>query len=148
MGWRDSHWVVAALYAAAALAIAALLVKAGVPWNSDDAIPVLMSNDGRRGWFDLYYWGQDRFGGWPWKLASWLRWPFGFGWTPERLSLAKIAFTLLGGLIFPWRLGRAGWPAAVAWVLASTLLWRLPEFNRAVGQLYGIQGVLVVAALA
>ena len=136
------------LFLLLALAISLLVALPGGRWNSDDAIPVLMSNDGTRGLFDLYYWGQDRLGGWAWMLAAQVHRVSGFDWTPERLKLLHVLFALLGGLVFPWRLGSAGWIAASAWVLAATLLWRLPELHLALGQPYGAQGVLVVLALA
>src|SRR5207248_2533345 len=39
------------------------------PVNSDCAVPLLMARHPQPGLFGLYYWGQDRFGAWPFTLA-------------------------------------------------------------------------------
>ncbi|PTL82020.1 hypothetical protein [Vitiosangium sp. GDMCC 1.1324] len=56
-------------------------------WNSDSAITVLQSNDPVFDAFRLYYYGQDRFGAWPWLAAQGWRALTGFDWTPYRLFL-------------------------------------------------------------
>jgi len=56
-------------------------------FNSDCAIPVLMSNDnGPITLYNLYYFGIDRIGGWPYLFAQALRRSTGFHWSPQRLS--------------------------------------------------------------
>src|ERR1700738_1333783 len=41
------------------------------PFNSDDAISVIMANDTSFTPFHLFFFGQDRFGAWPHLLLSW-----------------------------------------------------------------------------
>lgn len=90
---------------------------AGV-FHSDHAIPVFMSNAETVTPFGLYYYGQDRFGGWPYLLARALRDLVG-GWTPDTLHAFHTALLALGA--FPaWRLGGAfGGVAAAAYLLAT-----------------------------
>lgn len=92
-------------------ALAAALVTAVVrfnPWtvhanfNSDAAIPVLMCNAHGFTAFDLYYWGQDRFGALPWLLARLFRAITGFTWTPDRLA----AIHAFAALATAWPLSR------------------------------------------
>jgi hypothetical protein len=87
--------------------------------NSDDAIPQLMAN--ARAWipYDIYYWGQDRFGAWPFLLARGIGHLVGHGWTPDRLHW------LLGALILSavWPLRKLG--GRYGNVLAAALLLAL-----------------------
>jgi hypothetical protein len=39
-------------------------------FDSDSAIPVLMANTARHTAYEAFYWGQDRFGAWPFLLLS------------------------------------------------------------------------------
>ncbi|MFL5319482.1 MAG: hypothetical protein ACJ790_07475 [Myxococcaceae bacterium] len=81
------------------------------PWtkaanfNSDSLIPVLMANAGGFSRFDLYYWGQDRFGALPFLIARLFRGATGFVWTPEALALVQ-AFAALSSAWFFSRLLR------------------------------------------
>src|SRR5579862_3825891 len=63
-------------------------------WNSDSAITLLMSNGGRFNLFDLYYWGQDRIGGWPWLLTRAVHRLFGFDWSARRLFYVEAGWAL------------------------------------------------------
>ena len=143
-----ARWGLWALYIFGVGVITRLALAAGGRWNSDEAIPVLMANDGHRGWFDMYYWGQDRLGAWPWKFAAWTHAVTHVDWTPDRLRALHIAFALLGGLVFPARLRRAGWPAAVAWTLGCTLLPRAMDIYLSAAQPYGAQTVFILIAIA
>ena len=88
-------------------------------YNSDSAIPVLMSNLATGAPFDWLYWGQDRFGGWPFLLARILAWPFGAAWTPHRLHVLQALLWL--SALYPWvRL------AGERWILASVAFLVLP----------------------
>src|SRR3982750_778190 len=55
-----------------------------IPYHSDAAIPVIMSNDERPiTVFNLYYYGADRWGGWPFLLAQFVRRTTGFRWSDQ-----------------------------------------------------------------
>jgi hypothetical protein len=68
-------------------------------FNSDTAIPLLMAQHRDHTAFSLYYWGQDRFGAWPFLLGSAWSAITGFEWNPERLSLVTIAWASIGVLL-------------------------------------------------
>ena len=68
-------------------------------YNSDSAVPVLMANHEGPGWFDLYYWGQDRFGSLPFLAARAAGAVSGVRWTPDSLQVYMIIW-LSAGVIF------------------------------------------------
>ena len=83
-------------------------------FNSDSAIPVLMSNSSYWRGFDAFYWGQDRFGAWPFLL---IRCVAHGHVTPEILQ-AWVTFGLLLGLVPAYLLGlKEGLLAAMAYLL-------------------------------
>src|SRR5262245_46794990 len=117
--WRPGL-VLAVAWAAAAVAVLAVIRTCGPDsdwvgmWTSDAAIPVLMSNQARFTPFELYYWGQDRFGSLPFLLASAWHVVTGFVWTPQRLAVAMALFAFtsawpLGHLLRPRRYWALFW---------------------------------------
>jgi hypothetical protein len=101
-----------------AVAVAALVFEkallflgpdsAGLPgFNSDSAVPVLMSNETRWDIFHAYYFGEDRFGAWPFGAAHVLGGVLGQPVTPEFLHGFATLFLLFGAvpamaLCRPW----------------------------------------------
>lgn len=63
-------------------------------WNSDGASPVMLANDRNWDLYRLFYYGQDRFGTWPFFALHLLR----ARWTPETMSGA-LSFFLLAGVL-------------------------------------------------
>jgi len=56
-----------------------------------------MSNDDRPITpFNLYYYGTDRWGGWPFLVAQAVRRSTGLLWTDQRLSAFQITWIFLG----------------------------------------------------
>jgi hypothetical protein len=122
--------VAGVLRALFALALGGLLVRGlssfapgsahvGV-FDSDMAIPVLMSNvSSGHGLFDAYYFGQDRFGAWPYLLARAVRHVAGFDWTANRLFGAHLMVALLAALPLAFVTRRAGWVAAATCALVA-----------------------------
>lgn len=111
-------------------------------FNSDCAIPVLMSNDDRPvTLFNLYYYGVDRIGGWPFLLAQGVRRATGFRWSPQSVSAVQTSWLFIGALVLV-ALARKLWfvPAFVfllvlclhgetkyqIFTLAITYAWQLP----------------------
>ncbi len=94
-------------------------------YNSDCAIPVMMCNEPGRSLFDFYFYGQDRFGAWPFLSARLVGRLFGFTWTYMHLQ-AWLTTWLLGGAFVMGALSRgfrllgAGLYTAV--ILANTPL--------------------------
>ena len=106
-------------------------------FNSDAAIPVLMANDAHWDAFRLYFYGQDRFGAWPFWVAHLLR----RSWTPDDLHLWQtlwlfsgvIAAVLLGrrravvgGAAFLLAIGLPGLVRQIDADLAQPYAWQLP----------------------
>ncbi len=89
-------------------------------FDADMAIPVLMANgsSGHR-LFDAYYFGQDRFGAWPYLLARLARGVLGFDWTASRLFWAHASAALLAGVPMALLSRRAGPVAAAACALVA-----------------------------
>src|SRR4051812_23942203 len=61
--------------------------------HSDGAMPQLIANHQGTTPFDLFSWGQDRFGAWPFLIARGIRAVTGIGWTPEGLYWLMMAGT-------------------------------------------------------
>ena len=75
-------------------------VNSATFFNSDCAIPVLMSNDERPiTLFNLYYYGTDRWGGWPFLLAQLVRRSTGYRWSVQSLSMMQTFWLFIGALI-------------------------------------------------
>jgi hypothetical protein len=106
-------------------------------FNSDSAIPVLMANDGQWDAFRLYFYGQDRFGAWPFWIAQLGR-PV---WTPDSLHVWQtlwlfsgvIAAALLsrrrpivGGAAFLLAIALPGLVRQMVSDLAQPYAWQLP----------------------
>lgn len=75
------------------------------PYNSDCAVPVLMCQADHWSFFDLYYYGQDRFAGWPFFSLRAVSQLFSFHATPQHLHV-WLTVWLLGGALVMGALGR------------------------------------------
>jgi hypothetical protein len=88
------------------------------PFNSDIAIPVLMANDEHWDLFQCFYYGQDRFGAWPFLLVriaglglqAVIRW--------EHLEAVMIIWVLAGSLAFAALCRPAAAPAMLVFLFA------------------------------
>ena len=79
-----------------------------VVFDSDGAIPVLMANEARPVTvFDTYYWGVDRWGGWPLIIARVVHQASGFQWTDYSLHVVRATWDFLGLLVLVWLTRRA-----------------------------------------
>jgi hypothetical protein len=71
-----------------------------IPYHSDSAIPVIMSNDDRPiTVFNLYYYGADRWGGWPFLVAQFIHRATGFRWSEQSLYVMQALWIFCGPLI-------------------------------------------------
>ena len=69
-------------------------------FNSDGAIPVLMANDHRPiTVFDSYYYGQDRWGAWPFLLARLIHRATKYQWSDQSMHYARSIWLFLGVLV-------------------------------------------------
>jgi hypothetical protein len=92
-------------------------------FNSDSAVPVLMSNETDWDIFHAFYFGQDRFGTWPFFLAHLFGTLLHRPVTPEFLHIQSI-LVLVGCAVLVALLGRP-WPGLA--VLAYTVSLLVPE---------------------
>ncbi|MFE8602912.1 hypothetical protein [Archangium violaceum] len=117
-------------------------------YNSDMAIPLLMTRGSWLGLFDVYYYGQDRYGAWPYLLARAAHQVFGFDWTAVSLHQAYVAAALLTAVPLALLSRRAGLVAAAAWVLIAVTNPSLGRSYLGSAQPYGFQGVVLCGAWA
>jgi hypothetical protein len=87
--------VVAFVWAWTSLGPDSLLLR---PFNSDGAVPVLMSNQTHWDLFHAFYWGEDRFGAWPFFVAHGLSVLLRVPVTPEFLHGFSTLFLFSGAL--------------------------------------------------
>ncbi|PYS45690.1 MAG: hypothetical protein DMF68_21460, partial [Acidobacteria bacterium] len=75
-------------------------VNSAATFNSDCAVPVLMSNDDRSvTLFNLYYYGTDRWGGWPFLVAQLAHRTIGYTWSDQSLSMMQTFWLFIGVLV-------------------------------------------------
>ena len=86
-------------------------VPEGGLYNSDSAIPVLMSNLATGAPVDWLFWGQDRFGSWPFLLARAAGALTHRAWTPHGMHVLRTLWMVAA--LVPW-LALAGRARAVA----------------------------------
>ena len=101
-----------------------------VVFDSDGAIPVLMANEARPVTvFDTYYWGVDRWGGWPLIIARVVHQVSGFQWTDYSLHVVRATWVFLGLLVLVWLNRRAALAVLVSGLiplcLEPTIRWQL-----------------------
>jgi hypothetical protein len=111
-----------------------------VYFNSDGAIPVLMSNDPRLiTVFDTYYYATDRWGGWPMMLARRFHQTTGFYWTSYRLNAIRVLWLFAGLWVLVCMNRRLAIPIMLIGVAAICLhpIIRLRLFD--LGQVYAWQ---------
>jgi hypothetical protein len=111
-------------------------------YNSDVAIPLLMADEPQASPFSLYYYGQDRYGAWPFLLAHLLGRVAHFNWSPERLSTWPTLFMFSAAWPL-WRLaGKTDF--IVPSYLGIFLLNPVVQFNYAPSQPYGWQASTLI----
>jgi hypothetical protein len=93
-----------------------------VDFNSDSAIPVLMSNDDRPlTVFSLYYYRADRWGAWPFLVTRFVGHITGYTWTPESLFTVQAIWVFLGAVVFAGLSGSARSAGGAAYLIALCL---------------------------
>ncbi len=102
-------------------------VPPGGLYNSDSAVPVLMSNLATGAPVDWLFWGQDRFGSWPFLAARLVGALTHRAWTPHGMHVLRTLWMVAA--VVPWLVltGRAG-------PLAAAALLLLPGLNPLLGR--------------
>jgi hypothetical protein len=115
-------------------------VNGNIDFNSDGAIPVLMANDSRPVTvFDTYYYGADRWGGWPLIIARLVNHATGFRWSVDRLHAARVTWLFLGILVLAMLNRRSAAPVILIGlaVICLSYILRLRLYD--LGQVYAWQ---------
>jgi hypothetical protein len=74
--------------------------SANVDFSSDSAIPVLMSVDKSPVTiFNLYYYGTDRWGAWPFLITQLVGHVTGYQWSAESIFVLQATWAVLGSLV-------------------------------------------------
>jgi hypothetical protein len=69
-------------------------------FNSDSAIVVLMANENRPATvYNTYYYGQDRFGAWPFLIAQVIHRATNYHWTNRAIFLIQTTWLFIGALL-------------------------------------------------
>ena len=93
-----------------------------VEFNSDSAIPVLMANDGRPiTIFNFYYYGADRWGGWPFLPMQIAERVTGYEWTAQSIYAVQAGWLFVGALAIAGLSRRDGLVAGLAYLIALCL---------------------------
>lgn len=129
---RRSQFALPALVAVTLLAVARAFapgMQAVGPFDSDQAIPVLMANTPRLTGYELFYWGQDRLGAWPFLVVSLVSRAGGvvtagkmFAANVVALAVLVLAFSRLAGKAAPL-MAAALLALAILDVRAMHMLW-------------------------
>ena len=94
-------------------------VYSAVAFDSDCAVPVLMANDERPiTAFNLYYYGHDRWGGWPLLVAQLVRRATGYRWSARALATMQIVWLFAGAIVFGALAGRHWGLAALVFLFS------------------------------
>lgn len=93
------------------------------PFNSDDAIAVMMSRDGINSPFSLYYYGQNRLGSWAYMLGGWMA--KAFGHVPTAVDIFQVSFAgFVAGVVLLFRVSGFWLPVALTIFFAVILAGR------------------------
>jgi hypothetical protein len=106
-------------------------------FNSDGAIPVLMANEQRPVTiFDVYYYGQDRWGAWPMLLARSIRSVTNHQWSDQSFHVMSSVWLFIGILVMAGLSRRDHLPVTLVFLITLCLhsLVRLRLFD--LGQPY------------
>jgi hypothetical protein len=116
------------------------------PFDSDDAIIILMANQEQLTPFHLYYFGQDRFGAWPFLIGQAIHRLTGFWWTAEAAYAVQTVWRLLAIVPLMLLVRNAGVVLAAGYLAVTFLNAHAASVLLRVGQPYQWQIVTMIAA--
>lgn len=109
-------------------------------YNSDAAIPVMMCNDERPVTvFNLYYYAADRWGGWPFLFAQFIRYLTGYRWTDQGLYVMQALWIFLGALVLAGMSRRNRLPVMLIYLMTLCLHGRVYRLLFLLSQVYAWQ---------
>jgi hypothetical protein len=111
-----------------------------ISYHSDAAIPVMMCNDERPVTvFNLYYYAADRWGGWPFLFAQFIRYLTGYRWTDQSLYAMQAFWIFLGALVLAGLSRRDRLPVVVVYIITLCLHIRIRYHLFSISQVYAWQ---------
>jgi hypothetical protein len=111
-----------------------------VTFNSDAAIPVLMSNDERPiTIFNLYYYGTDRWGAWPFLVTQVIRRTTGYWWSAHSIFVWQTLWLFVGALVIACLSRRDRLLAALVYLITLCLHGETRYLIFELSQLYAWQ---------
>ena len=109
-------------------------------YHSDAAIPVLQSNSDRPiTIYDVYYYGADRWGGWPMLVGKWLHLHTGMHWNDQRIHYVRTIWIFIGFLFLAALNVRAGLAVLLSALLVLCLEPTVRRLLFDLSQLYAWQ---------
>ncbi len=116
--------------------------------NSDTGIILMMANERRPVTvFSLYYYGQDRFGAWPFLIENFAGRTFNYYWTEQGLYFVQTVWLFLGALMLAKLSGRRDALAVgLVFLIALCLHPVSPRFIFVIDQPYAWQLTALFAA--
>jgi hypothetical protein len=116
-----------------------------VDFDADSAVTVLMAVDKAPVTiFNVYYYGQDRFGAWPFLIARLLGSSTGFQWSPESLFVLQGSWVFSGSLVLAALSKRNAWLIAASYVFALCLNTGAHFMPFRINQPYGWQATVLL----
>jgi hypothetical protein len=109
-------------------------------YTSDSAIPILMANqDQRLNTFDTYFYGQDRFGAWPFMIPQIIHRATGYHWSSRAIFIMQTVWLFVGALLLAMMSRRIDVIVGLLYLLPLCLHARVVEFVFALSQTYAWQ---------
>jgi hypothetical protein len=109
-------------------------------YTSDSAIPILMANqDQRLNTFDTYFYGQDRFGAWPFLIPQMIHRATNYHWSSRAIFIMQTVWLFVGALLLAMMSRRVDVMVGLLYLLPLCLHARVVEFVFALSQTYAWQ---------
>jgi hypothetical protein len=114
--------------------------NAYMSYNSDSALPVMMSNDRRPiTVFHLYYYAADRWGGWPFLITRFVRYLTGYRWSMQSLFRMQAVWVFVGVLVIARLSRRDRFAVGLIYLLTLFLHYQTRYLLFDLSQVYGWQ---------
>jgi hypothetical protein len=116
-----------------------------VAFNSDSAIPVLMSNDQRPlTIFNRYYYAADRWGAWPFLGTRLVAHLTGYRWTDESVFAVQCVWLFVGVVVFGWLSRSDAGVVALVYLIALCLHRESRHLIFELSQIYAWQTTAII----
>jgi len=114
-------------------------------FTSDSAIVVLMANQDRPlNTFNTYFYGQDRFGAWPFMIPQVIHRATGYRWSARAIFIMQTLWVFIGVLVLSAMSRRIDVMVGLVFLLPLCLHVRVIEFLFALSQTYAWQTTALI----